>query len=76
MRSQSSRAVWGFMHVYQIAVHTHLTNHKYFDHGKKPQYLQLELQAWIWDLRSISVAVTDLTFCFSHDDTRVIIGPQ
>ena len=38
MRPQSSRAMRRFMRVYlqaQTAVHTHLTNHGYFDLGKK-----------------------------------------
>ena len=39
MQPQSLCAEQHFIHVYlhaQIAVHTHLTNHSYFDRGKTP----------------------------------------
>ena len=50
MHPQSLWVVIRFTCVYlhaQTAVHTHLTNHGYFDSGKKPEYLQFEPYAGI-----------------------------
>ena len=50
MSPRSLHAMRRFTCVYlhdQTAVYTHLINHGYFDHGKKPEYPQLALHARI-----------------------------
>ena len=80
MCPRSSRAVRHFTCVYfhtQTAVHTHLTNHGYFDRRKTPNTPNLSpMPGWkwrrFWDLPCISVITSEVSWKLGYDRVQTI----